>query len=161
MVHSSRGLTGNPIRHASMLAKEASTLTTMDYIDVSLCWPARSDAVGIRVVAHRTGEAVARFGITGHMNLTPESVPLIRKAITDVLAPYAGEEMTGVSCIARGADSIFAQTVLDLGGKLEVVLPATSYRETKVKPDDAPVFDALLCQATTVRVMPFAEANRD
>jgi hypothetical protein len=94
------------------------------------------------------------------MNLTPESTPPVYKAIADALAPYAGGELTGVSCIARGADSIFAQAVLDLGGKLEVLLPATNYRETKVKPDHAAQFDDLMRRATSVRVMPFAQANR-
>jgi hypothetical protein len=104
---------------------------------------------------------VPRFGITGHMNLTPESVPLVYKAITDALAPNAHDKLTGVSCIARGADSIFAQAVLDLGGKLEVLLPSANYRETKVKPEHAPQFDELLRRATAVRVMPLTEANRE
>ena len=101
-----------------------------------------------------------RIAITGHMNLTPDSVPLVYQAITGALALYAADELTGISCIARGADSIFAQVVLDLGGKLEVLLPAAGYREQKVKPDHAPQFDELTRRATTVRVMPFSEANR-
>ncbi len=101
-----------------------------------------------------------RIAITGHTNLTADSVPLVYKAVTGALAPYAGHELTGISCIARGADSIFAQAVLDVGGKLEVVLPAAGYREQKVKPDHAPQFDELMRRATTVRVMPFVEANR-
>ena len=52
------------------------------------------------------------------MNLTPARVPLVDQAITDGLAPYKGDELTGISCIARGADSVFAQAVLDLGGNL-------------------------------------------
>jgi hypothetical protein len=63
-----------------------------------------------------------RIAITGHMNLAADSIPLVYKAITDALARYAVGELTGISCIARGADSIFAQAVLDLGGKLEVLL---------------------------------------
>src|SRR5207245_1835073 len=74
---------------------------------------------------------------------------------------YAGNDLVGISCIARGADSIFAQAVLDLGGKLEVVLPCRHYREQKVKPDHAPQFDDLLGRATIVHVLPFDEANRD
>jgi hypothetical protein len=104
---------------------------------------------------------VPRFGITGHMNLTPESVPLVYQAIADALTPYVDNELTGISCIARGADSIFAQAVLDLGGRLEVVLPAANYRQTKVKPDHGPQFDELLRRASTVRILPFAEANRE
>jgi hypothetical protein len=95
------------------------------------------------------------------MNLTLDSVPLVYKAITDSLAPYAKEELTGVSCVARGADSIFAQAVLDLGGKLEVIIPADDYRETKVSPDRAAQFDELMRRATAVRALPFAQANRD
>lgn len=102
-----------------------------------------------------------RFGITGHMNLTPDSVPLVYNAIAEALVPYKGDDLIGVSCIARGADSIFAQALLDAGGKLEVILPSTNYREQKVKPNHAPQFDELMRRATTVRIMPFAEANRE
>jgi hypothetical protein len=94
------------------------------------------------------------------MNLTAGSVALVREAITDALTRYASDELTGISCVARGADSVFAQVVLDLGGELEVVLPAASYREEKVKPDHAPQFDELIHRAKTVRVMPFEKANR-
>lgn len=59
-----------------------------------------------------------------------------------------------------GADSIFAQAVLDAGGKLEVILPSANYRAQKVKPDHAARFDDLIKQATTVRALPFDEANR-
>jgi len=95
------------------------------------------------------------------MNLTPETVPLIYKAITDLLTPHAGEELIGISCLARGADSIFGQAVLDLGGKLEVVLPSTNYRQAKVKPDHAAQFDDLMGRASEVHTLPFAQANRD
>ncbi|MGH3774568.1 MAG: hypothetical protein ACRDRR_02345 [Pseudonocardiaceae bacterium] len=101
-----------------------------------------------------------RIAITGHMNLTADSAPLVYQAITDALAPYAGDKLTGISCIARGADSIFAQAVLDVGGQLEVVLPAAGYREQKVKPDHATQFNELMRQAKTVHVMPYKEANR-
>jgi hypothetical protein len=103
---------------------------------------------------------VPRIAITGHMNLTADSVPLVYQAITGALAFYTAHELTGISCLARGADSVFAQAVLDLGGKLEVLLPAAGYREQKVKPDQVPQFDELTRRATTVRVMPFEEANR-
>jgi hypothetical protein len=101
-----------------------------------------------------------RIAVTGHMNLTADSAPLVYQAIADALAQFGRDELTGISCIARGADSIFAQAILDLGGHLEVVLPAEGYREKKVKPDHARQFDELIRRATTVRTMPFAEANR-
>lgn len=102
-----------------------------------------------------------RMGITGHSNLTARSVPLVAEAIRTVLARKNAAELVGVSCLARGADQVFAREVLDAGGVLEVVLPATDYRERKVKPDNAADFDELIGKATEVHVMPFAESNRD
>jgi hypothetical protein len=103
---------------------------------------------------------LTRIAVTGHMNLTAGSVALVREAITDALIRYASDGLTGISCVARGADSVFAQAVVDLGGELEVVLPAAGYREEKVKPDHAPQFDELIRRAKTVRVIPFEKANR-
>src|SRR6185369_7033025 len=79
---------------------------------------------------------MVRIGITGHMDLTPASTTLVRTAITEVLTPYARNGLTGVSCIAAGADSIFAEVVLALGGELEVILPASDYRRRRVRPFD-------------------------
>jgi hypothetical protein len=54
---------------------------------------------------------VPRIAITGHINLTPDSVPLVYKAINGALALYVADELTGISYIARGADSVFARLV--------------------------------------------------
>jgi uncharacterized phage-like protein YoqJ len=104
---------------------------------------------------------LVRVGVTGHMNLSEPTVSLVRAALRKVLESQAADGITGVSCIAAGADSIFAETVLDLGGKLEVILPASDYRERKVKPDHADQFDRLLRRASRVHVMPYAISNRD
>lgn len=102
-----------------------------------------------------------RIAVTGHMDLTRESVPLVYKAIIDLLMPHMSAELIGISCIARGADSIFADALLDVGGKLEVVLPAVNYRETKVKREHAAQFDALVHRASKVHTLPFERADRD
>lgn len=101
-----------------------------------------------------------RIGITGHSNLAPESVPLVAAELRKVLSEL-GEPLVGVSCLARGADQVFARVVLEIGGHLEVVLPAADYRERKVKPDNRDEFEALIGQATNVRVLPFETSNRD
>jgi hypothetical protein len=102
-----------------------------------------------------------RIGVTGHMNLDEKTTQLVSTAIGEHLASLDEPGLVGVSCIARGADSIFAQAVLDQDGTLEVVLPSADYRQAKVKPDHAPLFDKLLAKASTVRTMPFDTANRD
>ncbi|MGB3444225.1 MAG: hypothetical protein WBA97_36260 [Actinophytocola sp.] len=66
-----------------------------------------------------------------------------------------------MTCLARGADQIFARVVLEYGGAVEVVLPAADYRDRKVKPDNAQDFDELIGKADDVHIMPFAESNRD
>jgi hypothetical protein len=94
------------------------------------------------------------------MNLTAGSVPLVRSALVEALVPYVPEGLIGVSCVAAGADSIFAEAILGIGGGLEVILPSADYRERKVKPDHADLFDSLVHRADSVRVMPHAIADR-
>ncbi len=103
-----------------------------------------------------------RIGVTGHINLTAGSLPLVYHDISRKLTT-AGEagELVGVSCIARGSDSVFAQAVLDAGGHLEVVLPSRNYRERTVKSDHAELFDQLIDQASIVRVMDFDDTGAE
>ena len=104
---------------------------------------------------------MTRIGITGHSNLSADSVPLVRKALAEVLAPYSDGDLVGLSCLARGADQIFAEVVLEAGGRLEVVLPSVDYREAKVKPYNLEQFDGLLMRSTLVRYMPHRTADRE
>lgn len=104
---------------------------------------------------------MTRIGITGHSNLTAESVPLVADSIREAIADHAGCELVGITCLAKGADQIFARVVLELGGAVEVVLPAADYRERKVKPDDAAGFDELIGKARSVRTMAFEESCRE
>jgi hypothetical protein len=102
----------------------------------------------------------ARIGITGHSDLTGASLPLVSAALRTWLAPRVAAPWLGVSCLARGADQLFAQLVLELGGALEVVLPASDYRARKVEPGELADFDRLLAAATTVTVLGFERSSR-
>jgi hypothetical protein len=104
---------------------------------------------------------LVRIAVTGHMNLTADSIPLVTDALADALAPITPRSLVGISCIAQGADAIFAQAVLDHGGQLEVIIPAANYRSEKVKPDHAATFDELLQQASKTRVLPYEHAGQD
>ncbi|WP_205326990.1 hypothetical protein [Glycomyces sp. YM15] len=96
---------------------------------------------------------MVRIGITGHMNLSPDTADLIRDTFLAALteSERTGGELVGVSCLAEGADAIFAQAVLDTGSILEALLPAPDYRDTRVSESHLPTFDALVQQAHTVR----------
>lgn len=69
--------------------------------------------------------------------------------------------LVGVSCIAKGADALFAEAVLEVGGRLVVVMPSEDYRGAKVKSDHLPIFDRLLEAAAEVVVMDHKSANRE
>jgi hypothetical protein len=56
---------------------------------------------------------------------------------------------------------VFARVVLDLSGRIEVVLPAADYRDRKVKPDNATEFDGLISKASQVHVMPYSHSSRE
>ncbi|UXY33082.1 hypothetical protein [Streptomyces sp. HUAS TT20] len=101
------------------------------------------------------------IAVTGHMDLTDASVPLVRDALWETLKPYAADgSLVGVSCIAKGSDSIFAEVVLELGGRLVAVIPSKDYRQNKVKPDHAEAFDRLTEAAADVVVLEHETANR-
>lgn len=103
---------------------------------------------------------MVRIGVTGHMNLTAATAELVSQELYSHLREIGGE-IVGVSCVARGTDSLFAEAVLDVGGSLEVVLPSRDYRESKVKADHIERFDALVAKADRVRVMDFDHAGRE
>lgn len=104
---------------------------------------------------------MARIGITGHSNLTASTVPLVANGIREAIAAHSSNELVGVTCLAKGADQVFARVVLELGGAVEVILPAADYRDRKVKPDNAAEFDELMGKASTVHTMPFEQSNRE
>jgi hypothetical protein len=99
-----------------------------------------------------------RIGVTGHSNLAPDTVPAVQAELRRELSGLPG--IVGVTCLARGADQLFARAVLDLGGQIEVVLPAADYRDRKVKPDNAADFDELIAKAAVVHTMPYDRSNR-
>ncbi|MFJ5050262.1 hypothetical protein [Streptomyces sp. NPDC088719] len=99
------------------------------------------------------------IAVTGHMDLTDETVPRVRAALRELLAGYS-DDLTGVSCIAAGSDSLFAEVVTAIGGRLVVVIPSRDYREAKVEPDHAAVFDHLVEAAEEVVTLPHPRADR-
>ncbi|MEV0033776.1 hypothetical protein [Nocardia sp. NPDC050793] len=104
---------------------------------------------------------MVRVGVTGHMNITEATELMVYEAVRVLIADDDPGELVGVSCIARGADSVFARAVLDAGARLEVVLPSRNYRAAKVKPDHAALFDDLVARAAKVLVMDYDDAGRE
>jgi hypothetical protein len=101
---------------------------------------------------------MARIGIAGHRGLPPQTEELVAAALSEELELYAGAELVGVSCLAGGPDQLFARAVLDLGGALEVVVPAERYRDG-LDPDEQRGYDELLARAKHVERLPFVEST--
>jgi hypothetical protein len=100
------------------------------------------------------GQAPARrVAVSGHRGLSGATAGLVDRAIRDTLAA-AGPRVTGISCLADGADQIFARAVTDLGGRLEAIIPAAGYRDC-LPADYRPEYDRLLAVAAAVRRLPF------
>jgi hypothetical protein len=111
--------------------------------------------------ARRSGDRPWRVGVTGHSNLTRASEGLVEHALRTALTGRVdGAGWVGVSCLAPGADRAFARVVLELGGSLEVVLPARDYRDGHVDPDHLAEFDRLLTSAQKVCTVAFDCACR-
>jgi hypothetical protein len=104
---------------------------------------------------------MTRVGITGHSDLTAHSVVVVSVALRRALHTHArAGRLVGVSCLAPGVDQLFATVVLELGGQLEVILPAPDYRQRQIKAADVVTFDGLLGAARSVRVMRFERSCR-
>lgn len=100
---------------------------------------------------------MSRIAVSGHRGLAPEVSRLVDAAIRGHLAPWAGAGcIVGLSCLADGADQIFARAVLDAGGELEVVVPAQRYRQV-LPPPAQTGYDEMLAQATAVYRLTHAE----
>ncbi len=101
---------------------------------------------------------MTQFAITGHRGLSAELEAEVDRMIRAAVG-QAGD-LVGVSCLADGADAVFAQAVLDAGGSLVAVLPAAEYRES-LPEDYRPVYDRLLARAGKVVRLPYVTPDPD
>jgi hypothetical protein len=97
-----------------------------------------------------------RIAAAGHRGLPASTERLVDEAIRSALDGQ--QDVIGLSCLADGADQIFARAVLDRGGRIEAVVPATQYRDGL--PIDAHAeYDRLLTRAVRVHRLPFSEST--
>lgn len=103
---------------------------------------------------------MTRIAVSGHRGLTPDVVALVDHAIRAELATEDPDNLVGISCLADGADQIFARAVLDAGGRLEVVIPARAYRDGL--PAEAHTeYDRLLARASAITRLDREESTSD
>jgi hypothetical protein len=98
-----------------------------------------------------------RVAVTGHRGLPEQTMRLVAGELRDYLSRF-GSGLVGLSCLADGADTLFAEIVLEVGGALEVVVPAERYRDS-LPADHHAAYDALLARAQAVQRLPFVEST--
>lgn len=103
---------------------------------------------------------MTRIAVSGHRGLTPDVVALVELAIRAELAAEDPHTLVGISCLADGADQIFARAVLDAGGHLEVIVPARAYRDGLPAESHAE-YDRLLARASAVTRLDRDESTSD
>ncbi len=104
---------------------------------------------------------MTRLAVSGHRGLPPATRQLVVTALrTEISIRAADGDLIGLTCLADGADSLFAQAVLDVGGSLHVFIPAEKYRDG-LPADHREVYDALLAQATTVTRLNHVESDSE
>ena len=102
---------------------------------------------------------MTRIAITGHRGLPDDTARKVREAISRQLADENGA-LTGLSCLADGADQIFARAVLEAGGDLKAIIPAAAYRDGL--PEHAlDEYDALLAAASSITKLDFIESTSE
>jgi len=100
-----------------------------------------------------------RIAISGHRGLADDVVSFVGAGIRTELSRYATErDLVGLSCLADGADQLFATLVLDAGGRLEVVVPAAEYRDG-LPVDARPTYDALFAKADKIHTLEYVEST--
>jgi hypothetical protein len=103
---------------------------------------------------------MTKLAVSGHRGLSKATTHLIDAALRAEIGKRADADLVGVSLIADGADTLFAQAILDHGGALHVVVPAEKYRESL--PDEHhPTYDALMDRATKITRLDHVESSTD
>lgn len=99
-------------------------------------------------------------GITGHQSIPENAVRPITSGITQTLSPY-GNRLIGLSSLAAGADQLFSEIVLQMGGHLRVIVPCANY-EAAFSDEDARIrFRRFLNKATTIETLSYPRPSEE
>jgi hypothetical protein len=99
-------------------------------------------------------------GITGHKNIPHEARDAICHRLQQILAAST-RPVTGVTSLADGADQLFADVVLEQGGRLHVIVPCRDYETTFDTRDGVLRFKTLIARAAEVETLPYASASNE
>jgi hypothetical protein len=87
------------------------------------------------------------LAVSGHRGLPGSAEAWTDAELRRTIMSKARGDFSGISCLADGADALFARGVLDLGGRLVAVIPAATYRDG-LPASYHPTYEALLSTAS-------------
>lgn len=94
-----------------------------------------------------------RIGITGHQKLAdPSEWERVKREIETILL-RSPQPLVGISCLALGADQIFADLVLKCGGALEAIVPFDGYEATFTNTFAKQEYQRFLAQSSRVETL--------
>lgn len=97
---------------------------------------------------------MTRIGITGHQNVPQAAAELLKLRLNQLL-PEVEQPLEALSSLAAGADQLFVQHVLSLGGRLIAIIPSAGYEATFKNPVDKQEYLRLKSMANRVETLPF------
>ena len=104
---------------------------------------------------------MTRLAVTGHRGLSEKTTALVDAALRSEISKHAEDgALVGLSCIADGADALFARAILDHGGALHVIVPARKYRDGLPEEHHA-TYDALIAEAAEIIRLDHVESDSD
>ena len=92
-------------------------------------------------------------GCTGHQSLSPATRLSVAAAMEAELKRYP-PPVVGVCSLAVGADQIFADKILAVGGELHAVIPSEGYADT-FSDEARPRYNALLAAVTAATTLSY------
>ncbi|MBM7790140.1 hypothetical protein [Tenggerimyces flavus] len=101
-----------------------------------------------------------RIAISGHRGLRRDVEQYVNNAIRSYFVQLTPAHLVGISCLADGADQIFARAVIDAGGHLNVIVPAAQYRDA-LPEDSRATYDELLANAAEVVTLDHQESTSE
>lgn len=104
---------------------------------------------------------MTRLAVTGHRDLNKHTTALINAALREEVSKRASDgPLIGLSCIADGADTLFARVILEHGGTLQVIVPARKYRDSLPQEHHA-TYDGLIAEASKIIRLDCVESTPD
>lgn len=95
------------------------------------------------------------FGITGHQYVPDLVWDHVHLELTTRYPDMGG--LSGISCLAAGADQVLATWVIDNGGTLATVVPSADYTTTFEEPATRATYEDLLARSHEVVRLDFTE----